>query len=609
LVRNLEENNEMTASVTQVTTSPLAIFRRRNFTLLWIADFISTSGSALTYLAAGILVYRLTGSAARVGLMLIATALPSLFVGLLAGVFVDRYDRKKIMVFADVARGVLVLLIPFLVSINIIWLYIIVFLISTLDKFFLPAHESVLPELAPDEELAAANSFIAISTFGSTAIGFAASGILASLGDIKWAFYLDSLTFFFSAFFLLLMVVPKLEINEETSIENVISNLKEGGRFLWNTQILRSSFMIGVFVFISFGMWNVLLLPFALEALGADEFVYGIQEALTSVGFVVGSFLMAKYADRLREGQWYSAGIIGMGIIGVIYSRASSIPFAIVLVMVSGFLNALMAIGRRLIFQRNTTREIRGRVASSYIVAGDMLVIVGMGMAGLADVFDVRLVLLASSLILAVAGGVSLILPGLGQPAAEWRRAVRYLRGIDSAPDLGAALPATLANFDSLAMRIPAFNSLSTEERKSLLNKSHLTDAEAGTAIVRRGDTSNEAYFILEGRAIAGRTEGDDYRPLETLNAGDFFGEIAAITGMPRTANVVADEPSKLLRITAEGLGEMMEKPELKRLFLTVMTERMARMDMIDMPMFTGVGGKAAEELRSTPAPVQGEPA
>jgi MFS family permease len=74
--------------------SAFAVFRRRNFTLLWIAQFISTMGSGLTSIAAAILVYRLTGSALSVGLMLMATALPSLFVGLIAGVFVDRGDRE-----------------------------------------------------------------------------------------------------------------------------------------------------------------------------------------------------------------------------------------------------------------------------------------------------------------------------------------------------------------------------------------------------------------------------------------------------------------------------------------------------------------------------------
>src|SRR5215211_2522133 len=92
--------------------SPIAIFRNRNFSLMWTGQLISTIGSALTSLAASIYVFRLTNSALSVGLMLMATAAPSLLVGLFAGVFVDRYDRKKIMITADLIRAVLVVLIP-----------------------------------------------------------------------------------------------------------------------------------------------------------------------------------------------------------------------------------------------------------------------------------------------------------------------------------------------------------------------------------------------------------------------------------------------------------------------------------------------------------------
>src|SRR5215211_7322427 len=99
--------------------SAFAVFRNRSFTLLWLAQLISTMGSALTSLAAGILVYRLTGSALSVGLMLMVTALPTLLVGLAAGVFVDRYDRKRIMVAADLIRAVLVFLIPFVLPFGI----------------------------------------------------------------------------------------------------------------------------------------------------------------------------------------------------------------------------------------------------------------------------------------------------------------------------------------------------------------------------------------------------------------------------------------------------------------------------------------------------------
>ena len=106
----------MTTSSNNTKISPLAVFRNRDFSFLWTAQLISTIGSSLTSLAASILIFRITGSALSVGLMLMATAAPSILVGLVAGVYVDRYNRKNIMIISDLLRGVLVILIPFTVS-------------------------------------------------------------------------------------------------------------------------------------------------------------------------------------------------------------------------------------------------------------------------------------------------------------------------------------------------------------------------------------------------------------------------------------------------------------------------------------------------------------
>src|SRR4029079_7778536 len=105
--------------------SAFAVFRKRDFTLLWLAQFVSTAGSALTDLAAGILVFQLTNSALAVGLTLMATAVPSLVVGLIAGVFVDRYDRKRIMFWSNILQAILVALIPFVISVNVLGIYVV----------------------------------------------------------------------------------------------------------------------------------------------------------------------------------------------------------------------------------------------------------------------------------------------------------------------------------------------------------------------------------------------------------------------------------------------------------------------------------------------------
>src|SRR5512138_468355 len=127
--------------------SPFSVFRNRNFLLMWSGQLVSTMASAVMSLAASIYVFRLTNSALSVGLMLMATAAPSLLLGLFAGVLVDRYDRKKIMIAAELIQGALVSLIPILVPFSIVWIYIVVVFTSATGQFLNPAYESVLPEV------------------------------------------------------------------------------------------------------------------------------------------------------------------------------------------------------------------------------------------------------------------------------------------------------------------------------------------------------------------------------------------------------------------------------------------------------------------------------
>jgi MFS family permease len=592
-----------TNTIQKKSPSPFAIFRNRDFTLMWSGQFVDTMGSALTSLAASILIFRLTGSAASVGLMLIATAAPSLLVGLVAGVFVDRYDRKVIMIAANAIRAVLVFLIPILVPVNIAWLYIIVALSAAVGQFFDPAHESVLPEIADEEELAAANSLMAISSFGSTAIGFAASGLIASAASIEWAFYFDAISFLFGAFCILLIKIKPMEKIETGSVRLVIQNIQVGMRHLFNTPILRSLFYVSIPVIAAFGLTNSLLLPFATRALGASEFQYGIQEAMTSVGFVAGSLLMAGVFNRMHEGPWIAMGYLGMGAAGIAYSFTHSIPVAIVILTFSGFMNAPSSIGRRLIIQRNTPREMRGRVNSAFFVSRDILFLVGMGAAGLADIIDVRIMYLIGSLLILIGGVWVLFLPGLRQDVAQWRQAISMLRAAPSAPGLGVGRLATPVDFDLLLGVAPTLSALSGKERESLIQNSRIYDAPAGAAIIRYGDEGDSAYFILSGRTMVGfPSESGDYQRLAEMLQGDFFGEIAALTGARRTADVIAQEETTLLQIPARTLRVLMSNPVLSQLFLTKMTERLNRTTVSDLPRFAGVNQQDLRELRTEPS-------
>lgn len=591
----------MTAAALPIQPSPFAVLRRRAFVYIWSAQLVSTIGDALTSLAAGIIVYRLTGSALSVGLMLMATAVPALVFGLIAGVVVDRYDRKRIMITADLLRAAVVFTIPFLVNVHVVFLYVAVMISASITQFFTPANDSVLPEIAPEEELGAANSIMAIAQFGSTAVGFALAGFLASSQSIDAVFWIDAGTFVFSAFMISLVRIAPLVTGELTTIREMIGNLTFGARFIARTPILRSFVLVKTPILVSFGMQNVLLLPFAIKALHATEFEYGLQEGLTSVGFVIGSLAMARLSDRLREGQWLVLSWVGMGLFGLAYSLSTSIWLAIALISMSGMLNAPSFVAGRLINQRHTPREMRGRVFSTSGVFSTVLFLVGMGLAGLADAIDVRVLFFAGAVVVIGAGFLTAVLPGLGQPAAEWRRAIGLLRGAGSAPGMAYGRPASLADLEMLLGYVPALAGLPPRDREALITTARVRDAAAGTAIMRAGDASDSAFFVLGGRAVAGLArEGEPQRTLSTMTAGDIFGEIAALTGATRTADVVAEEASTLLEVPAATLKRLVEVPEFNQLVQGKMTERLARTaSLADLPRFGGIDHSALRQARA----------
>jgi MFS family permease len=579
--------------------STFSIFRNRSFTLMWIGSLVSEMGTSLATLASSIYVYQVTGSALNVGLMMMVAVAPSVIVGLVAGVFVDRYDRKRIMIAADLLRAVFFVAIPFLLPVSIAWLYILVMLSAMVGQFFSPAHSSVLPEIASEEELNAANSLMAVSSFGALVVGYALAGFITAGYDIKWVFYIDALTFLVSALCISLIRIQKNKAIGVTSVENVVHNLRAGFRIIGSTPILRSLFLVFFPMFIAIGFSNALRLPFSIQALNATEFEFGLLESLTLIGFVVASLLMARLGDQLREGQWIALSFIGMGITTITFSLLSSVPLALVVIIIEGFVNAPSVIARALVIQRHAPRNARGRVFSSFFVMRDTMFMIGMALAGLADLLDVRLLYMSSGVLTLAMGFLALVLPGLGQPAAEWRRAVRLLRAAPGAPGLGLGHALQTSDYHRLASTFPALTELPDETQKHLRQAMTLYSIPEGTVIVRKGETSDAAYFILYGETVAGFEEGGSYKELGVLRRGDFFGEIAALTGMPRTANVVASRPSTLVKVPANSLREMVSHPQLNRMIMTKMTARMIQSNLIDVASPGRIDQASLRELRT----------
>ena len=450
--------------------SMFAVFRRRDFTLLWLAQLVSTAGSALTDLAAGIYVWRATESTLAVALTLMVTVVPSLAVGLLAGVFVDRHDRQRIMMWTCIVQAVVVAAIAVVIEIDAIalpGLFVLLLLNAGVKQFFDPAHDSLIPEIASDEELAAANSFLSIASFGSTAIGFAGAGLLAGSVGLVWAFVLDAASFLFCAACISLMGrYPMPTPDDEASVAVIVENLRSGMRALLGTPTIRSLFVVGSFMFFAFGLWNVLLLPFSLRELGATEFQYGLQEG--------------AHLRRLRRRLLLHGPVLSPAAGAAVARRDDDRH--------GGRLHPLRPVDRDLgghprrhrvgVLQRALGHRPVGAPSAEHAARdarpGLLRVLrharrhlrAGMAAAGLADVIEIRVLIVFAGLLLFVAAGFTVVAPGLGR--ATWRATEDRLRESEVVEDAGRA--ATAADFDRLVGRLPAFGRLSPEQRAAFLS-------------------------------------------------------------------------------------------------------------------------------------------
>ncbi len=458
-----------------------------------------------------------------------------------------------------------------------------------------------MEEVASDVELSAANALMAVSSVGSTILGFTAAGILAVSFNINWAFYLDALSFLFSGAFIFFAHIPYLPRVENTSVRAIGQNLQAGLRTVSTIPILRSLFIVAIPIFMIFGMQNALLLPFTLHALGATEFHFGLQQASEAIGVTIGSLIMARLSDRIREGQWLAISYLSMAIATLVFSLSHVVAFAIFLMGLSGLLNAPSYLGRQLVIQRATPREMRGRVNSAFFVVRDVMVVLGMSLAGLADIFNVRTLFVITSFALMAAGIVVLILPGLAQPATEWKRTLSLLRGIEAAPRLGAGRAANRSEIDRFISYMAEMAGMTAKERDQLAAQTLIANAPGGKIVVYRGEASNSAYFILKGSVGVGFLQNDDYVIMAYLHAGDFFGEIAALTGAARTANVITEEESEFLILPARVMRQLAKQYDgLRAVFYATMAQRISS---IELPRGTSLDQDLLRELR-TNAPV-----
>ena len=130
------------------------------------------------------------------------------------------------------------------------------------------------------------------------------------------------------------------------------------------------------------------------------------------------------------------------------------------------------------------------------------------------------------------------------------------------------------------------------------MNQARFVEAPAETTILRRGEAGDAAFFILSGKLVAGITTDDgDLHSLETMTSGDFFGEIAALTGAARMADVITLEPTKLVQVPSPAMRNLMGNQALGTLFLGKMTQRLSQWSLKELPRFAGYDQRALRDL------------
>src|SRR4051794_39934174 len=272
----------------------LAILRQRNFALLWLGGLISFVGDWVLFIALPVYVYDLTGSALATGGMFIAQTAPRLLLGSIAGVFVDRWDRRKTMIVANVLSAAALLLLLPVRSIADLWLaYLAAFLQASIALFFQPAESALVPILVGEEHLIHANALTALNWELTRLIAPPLGGLVMALFGLGSVIAIDSISFLFSATMIALIAVPAAERVTPSVVHHtqaagawraVWHELVEGLRLVQRDHLVRALFIITGVAMVAEDIINVLGFPWLKQVLHGDALTRGWMASAQAVG-------------------------------------------------------------------------------------------------------------------------------------------------------------------------------------------------------------------------------------------------------------------------------------------------------------------------------------
>lgn len=405
----------MTTIESAASTPPVFSLRKliniRNFRLVWSGQVVSDFGDSMTRLALLLMINEMTGSVSSIATMTIVLMLPRLLFGFVAGVYVDRLNRKTLMIISDILRGALVLGFLLVDSPERIWLlYLVGFMQGAAATFFEPARMALLPNLVPPEGLLAANSVSQTSQNIFYMLGNAAAGVLVgTIGAYAPIFLINSLTFFTSALLVGRILYQHQPPHNLSKMNGNLfaSQLWEGLKISFGNRILFGTIAAISLTMLGVGATNVLMIPMLINDLQIPETWLGATNAGQVIGILISGGLIAGLSNRFRPTNLAAVGLLGFGLSLAAIAGAGNILHIILIQFVAGLFIPAITASTQTILQVAVPDSLRGRTGAARMVFIMVSSLLSMGMAGvLADAIGARNVFIIGGGF-AVLGGIA----------------------------------------------------------------------------------------------------------------------------------------------------------------------------------------------------------
>jgi MFS family permease len=360
------------------------ILKNKNFSLLWFAQVISQFGDRLVQMALIALVYTIApGSTFQLAKLLTVTIIPVFIIGPVAGVYVDRWNRRKTLVICDFLKALLVFGISFFLVArqSLIFVYLLIFLVFCISRFYVPAKLSIIPDLVKPKNLLIANSLANTTGMVAAAFGFGLGGILVDVWGAKHGFYLASLTFLISAIMILFIGTRIVgQIKKERIIEfgkdvievitkSVAAEIKEGIVYLINHRDIRFIINVLFLLWSALGAIYVVAIVFIQKALGTVTKDLGLLIMFVGIGLFVGSLIYGRFGHKDRHLKTIFSCFSLSGIVLTFFVLALNMYpnffLSAVLVFTFGAIVAPIMTAANTLIHEVSRDEMRGKVFSS----------------------------------------------------------------------------------------------------------------------------------------------------------------------------------------------------------------------------------------------------